>query len=137
MHANSRLGKATWVNDIALCVLRSVLFNVPSHFCLAILPLGWPKSVAHALSKSTGFCIPKAKNMQILSAVYLAMQRQRETGVQQVKAEVDTFKPQVRSFPIVVLQPDSHEVACGRKVHPPTPHPQIHPDSVLDSGGNA
>jgi len=50
------------------------------------------------------------------AAVYLATQRQRETGVQQVKVEVDTFKPQLRSFPIVILQPDCNEIACGQKV---------------------
>lgn len=48
--------------------------------------------------------------------LYLATQRQRETGVQQVKVEVDTFKPQLRSFPIVILQPNSSEIACGQKV---------------------
>lgn len=48
------------------------------------------------------------------------MQRQRETGVQQVKAEMDAFKPQLRSFPILILQPDSNEIACGKKVPPPS-----------------
>lgn len=30
--------------------------------------------------------------------------------------EPDNFKPQVRAFPVVVVQPDSSELACGRKI---------------------
>jgi len=58
-------------------------------------------------------CVRPIRRRQQL---YLAMQRQRETGVQQVKAEMDAFKPQLRSFPILILQPDSNEIACGKKI---------------------
>ena len=30
--------------------------------------------------------------------------------------EPDNFKAQVRAFPVVVVQPDSSELACGRKI---------------------
>lgn len=33
-----------------------------------------------------------------------------------MKVEPDNFTPQVRAFPVVVLQPDDSEVACGRKI---------------------
>ena len=36
--------------------------------------------------------------------------------LREVKVEPDTFIPQLRAFPVVVVQPDSSEVACGRKI---------------------
>lgn len=33
-----------------------------------------------------------------------------------MKVEPDNFKAQVRAFPVVVVQPDSSELACGRKI---------------------
>lgn len=46
----------------------------------------------------------------------LARERHRLETLQEVKVEADNFQPQVRAFPIVVLQPDDHELACGRKI---------------------
>lgn len=44
------------------------------------------------------------------------LERHRSAVLREVKVEADDFTPQVRSFPIAILQPDSSEVACGRKL---------------------
>ena len=48
---------------------------------------------------------------EIWLAAATEVQRQRETALQEVKVEEEAFKPQLRSFPVLVLQPGSQHVA--------------------------
>lgn len=49
-------------------------------------------------------------------AEVLQRERHRTDTLREVKIEADNFEPQLRAFPVVVLQPDDSEVACGRKL---------------------
>ena len=51
-----------------------------------------------------------------LLAEALARERHRLETLQEVKVEPDNFKSHLRAFPVVIVQPDSSELACGRKI---------------------
>ncbi len=69
------------------------------------------------------------------SAGALARERHRLETIREVKVEADNFKPQVRAFPVVVVQPDSSELACGRKLSLDKGYRNLEPQDIETGHG--